>query len=86
MKPLLSVIVTAYNRKEFLLDALQSAVNQTVPRNKYEIICIKNFKDTKIDNYIKNNGVISILEKEKSVGEYIYICPKIERQNTSIFR
>ena len=48
MKPTLSVIVTAYNRKEFLLEALQSAVNQTLKREEYEIICIKNFKDAKI--------------------------------------
>ncbi len=57
--PFISVIITAYNRKEFILEALQSAVNQTLKRDKYEIICIKNFKDAKIDRYIKDNGIIN---------------------------
>ena len=85
MKPTLSVIVTAYNRKEFLLEALQSAVNQTLKRDKYEIICIKNFKDAKIDKYIKDNGIISILEKEKPVGEYLYIATKKAKGKVLVF-
>ncbi len=85
MKPTLSVIVTAYNRKEFLLEALQSAVNQTLKREKYEIICIKNFKDAKIDKYIKDNGIISILEKEKSIGEYLYIAAKKAKSKVLVF-
>ena len=85
MKPTLSVIVTAYNRKEFLLEALQSAVNQTLKRDKYEIICIKNFKDAKIDKYIKDNGIISILEKEKTIGEYLYIATKEAKGKVLVF-
>ena len=85
MKPRLSIIVTAYNRKEFLLEALQSAVNQTLKREKYEIICIKNFKDAKIDKYIKDNGIISILEKEKSIGEYLYIAAKKAKSKVLVF-
>jgi len=54
--PYISVIITAYNRREFLLDAFNSALNQTLDRDKYEIIVTKNFTDNKIDNYIKKNG------------------------------
>jgi len=54
--PYISVIITAYNRREFLLDAFRSALNQTLDRNKYEIIVTKNFTDYKIDNYIKKNA------------------------------
>jgi len=39
--PYISVIITAYNRKEFLLDAFNSALNQTLDRSKYEIIVTK---------------------------------------------
>jgi len=52
----ISVIITAYNRKEFLLDAFNSALNQTLSRDKHEIIVTKNFRDSKIDSYIKKNG------------------------------
>jgi len=40
---LITVIITAYNRKEFLEDAIKSAINQTLPRKYYEIIVVKIF-------------------------------------------
>jgi Glycosyl transferase family 2. len=57
----ISVIITAYNRKEFLLDAIKSALKQTLPKDKYEIIVIKNFKDNLIDDFINENNIKSIL-------------------------
>ncbi|MEM3265626.1 MAG: glycosyltransferase [Thermoplasmata archaeon] len=60
MKKYISVIVTAYNRKEFLLDALKSVVNQTLDRKFYEIIVVKNFNDNEIDNYILENNIKEI--------------------------
>ncbi|MEM3744722.1 MAG: glycosyltransferase, partial [Candidatus Micrarchaeaceae archaeon] len=72
----ISVIITAYNRKDFLLEALKSAVNQTLDRRKYEIICIKNFRNKTIDNYIKMNGIKSIIERNKTIGEYMLIATK----------
>ena len=38
--PYISVIITAYNRKEFLLNAIKSALNQTLDKKYYEIIVI----------------------------------------------
>lgn len=75
-KILISVIVTAYNRKDYLLEALESAVNQTLSRNLYEIICIKNFRDKVIDNYIKNNNIANFFKDNAKIGEYIYIASR----------
>lgn len=85
MEPMLSVIVTAYNRKEFLLEGLQSVINQTLERDKYEVICIKNFRDTKIDRYIKYNGIRSILKNKKNIGEYLLISAKIAKGKILVF-
>ena len=65
--PYISVIVTAYNRKEFLLKAIKSVVNQTLDKKYYEIIVIKNYRDEIIDDYIKNNHVIGIVSREESL-------------------
>ncbi|MCW1293277.1 MAG: glycosyltransferase [Candidatus Parvarchaeota archaeon] len=65
----ISVIVTAYNRKEFLLNALKSAVNQTLDRKFYEIIVVKNFNDNEIDNYIQQNNIKEI-NMDGTVGEF----------------
>ncbi len=83
-RPFISVIVTAYNRKEFLLEALQSAVNQTSPRDSYEIICIKNFNDQKIDKYIKDNEIISIV-RDGTIGEYLYLAAKKAKGEILVF-
>ncbi|BAB60054.1 glycosyl transferase [Thermoplasma volcanium GSS1] len=64
----ISVIITAYNRKEFLLDAIKSALNQTLDRKYYEIIVIKNFQEDTIDNFIKENNIKGIISENKSLG------------------
>lgn len=66
----ISVIITAYNRREFLLDAITSVVNQTLGREKYEIILIKNFKDEDIDRIVNENGIGSV-NLEGTIGEYL---------------
>ena len=60
--PIITVIITAYNRKEYLLDAVNSALAQTMPRENYEIVVVKNFTDAKIDNFLVENHVTNILE------------------------
>jgi Glycosyl transferase family 2. len=41
----ISVTITAYNRKDFYMDAIKSVLNQTLPNDKYEIIFVSNFRD-----------------------------------------
>ena len=70
MNNYISVIVTAYNRKEFLLEALKSTVNQTLDRKHYEIILIKNFRDDSIDKYTEENNIKNII-MDGTVGEFL---------------
>ena len=44
LQPYISVIVTAYNRKEFLKDALESLLMQNLPEDQFEVILITNFE------------------------------------------
>jgi glycosyltransferase involved in cell wall biosynthesis len=46
--PFISVIITVHKRKESSLEAVDSAINQTLPKDEYEIIVVKNFKDERI--------------------------------------
>ncbi len=66
--PRISVIIVAYNRKEFLTNAIKSALNQTLDKKYYEIIVIKNFLDDSIDNFILENNIKGIISKENSLG------------------
>lgn len=48
----ISVIIYSYNRKEFILEAIKSAYNQTLVRDLYEIIVVKSFSDPELDSEI----------------------------------
>lgn len=67
--PLVSVIITAHDRKDFLLDAVNSVLRQTADRSLYEIIVVKSFKDLTIDRFLANNDVLNIYVNSASGGE-----------------
>lgn len=69
--PYISVIITAYNRKKYLLSAIKSVINQTLDRRYYEVIVIKNYNDQTIDNFINANNIKSIF-MDDTVGEFLY--------------
>ena len=69
--PYISVIIIAYNRKEFLLNDIKSVINQTLDKEYYEIIVIKNFQDENIDNFINKNDIKHILI-EGTIGEFLH--------------
>ena len=66
--PFISVIITAHNRREFLLEAVNSALNQSLPRDEYEIIVVKNFEDEKIDKFLEEHNVKNVFTKEEPLG------------------
>ena len=87
-KPLISVIVTTYNRKELLKETIDSILNQTF-RN-FELIVVDNFSDYDFFSHIEsfndkrlipfqnqNNGIIAVNRNfgiQKAKGQYIAFC------------
>lgn len=69
--PFISVIITAHNRREFLLDAVNSALNQTLPKDEYEVIVVKNFEDNRIDEFLEEHNVKNIVTNEGPLGAKI---------------
>jgi len=68
----ISVIIIAYNRKIFLKDAIKSVLNQSLDRNLYEIIIVKNFKDKDIDDFIDQNGLLNIFSEDNTIlGKFL---------------
>jgi len=67
-KPYISVIITAFNRKNYLLYAVDSVLNQTISKEMYEIIVIKNFEDAEIDRYLESKNVRNIKIDDMPVG------------------
>jgi glycosyltransferase involved in cell wall biosynthesis len=72
----ISVIIMAYNRKTFLRCAIDSVLNQSLDRNNFEIILIKNFPDEQIDSLCVEKGIYSTLTTNVPIGEYISLALK----------
>jgi len=66
--PYISVIVTAYDRKKYLLEAVQSALKQTISKDLYEVIVVKNFRDETVDRQLEKWGVINLYSDDASAG------------------
>jgi len=47
----ISVLITAYNRREYLAQAVASALNQSLSEELYEIILTKNFDSSDDENW-----------------------------------
>ncbi|MFP3209602.1 MAG: glycosyltransferase [Nitrososphaeria archaeon] len=69
--PYISVIVTAYNRKKYLLGAVQSVLNQTLSKDLYEVIVVKNFRDEAIDRRLEEWGVFNLHSEDARYGHMI---------------
>ena len=50
------------------MEAVNSTLNQTLRRDMYEVIVVKNFQDDLIDSNLDRLGVRSFLSREQSVG------------------
>ena len=71
IKPHFSIIITAFNRREFLADAIRSCLAQTFPRDQFEIIIVKNFEDTTIDAFAQANDCILYSNVGGTIGEQL---------------
>jgi glycosyltransferase involved in cell wall biosynthesis len=55
-RPFLTVVVTAYHRKQFLPDAIRSLLVQESPGVPFEIVVLKDFADAEVDGLLASAG------------------------------
>jgi glycosyltransferase involved in cell wall biosynthesis len=70
-QPYISVIVTAYNRRKYLPFALRSLEAQKLPRDKFEVIVVKNFDDKESDDIISRNGWKEVYSDDSYHGRMV---------------
>ncbi len=73
MKPLISIVVPAYNEEELLTGCLASLLDQDLDRTKYEIILVNNASTDDTEKIAKEYGVRVINESRKG---YVYAVKK----------
>lgn len=64
----ISVLITAYKREEFIIDAVKSVLNQTLNRDFFEVIVAKSFMQKKIDEFLLKNKINSIYVDDNRYG------------------
>ena len=70
---IISVIIVAHDRREFLVEAISSILRQKIDREKYEIVVVKNFKDEKIDSFIDDINATNVFTMEEKLGSKLKI-------------
>lgn len=71
MQPNLSVIIVAHVRRDYIKFAIDSVLDQSAPRNSYEIIVVKNFSQQEYDHELEKRGIRVIITEEESLGSKI---------------
>jgi glycosyltransferase involved in cell wall biosynthesis len=85
VKPFISVIVIAYNRREFIKDALKSIINSMAIEDNYELIVIKNFKDEYADCLARKLSGKSILADIASIGAKVALGARMANGDVITF-
>lgn len=67
----ISVVIISHSRKEFILDAFRSVIEQTFPRDRFEVVVVKNYEDEEIDGELQANQAKLVLELKESFGAKI---------------
>ena len=84
-QPYISVIVTAYNRRRYLPLALRSLEAQTLPRDKFEVIAVKNFEDKESDDIISRNGWKEVYNDDSYHGRMVLAGLEESRGDVTTF-
>ena len=71
----ISVILTAYNRRAFIMDALRSVLDQSLDRKSWELIVVKNYSDETIDSLLMENNYKNI-----EMVQTLRVCQKLLMQ------
>lgn len=69
--PDIAVIIGAYRREPYLLRAVRSVLDQTLPRERYEILVTKNFHHDAIDGTLAELGVASRFDDDPVIGPWL---------------
>ncbi|MDG7044903.1 MAG: glycosyltransferase [Nitrososphaerota archaeon] len=65
------MLITAFNRKNYIKQAINSVLHQDLDGEKFEVIVLKNFRDAYIDQIIENNS-LRCFTIDGSIGKYLY--------------
>jgi glycosyltransferase involved in cell wall biosynthesis len=67
-----TVVLVAFERKDFIVEAINSVLAQSLDKSFYELIVVKNFVDEDIDDLISKQNIICINSDITGLGGKLY--------------
>ena len=77
--PEISVIVGAYSRQKYLPSAVRSLLAQTIDRDRFEIVVIKNFRSADTDRELYAAGATVLFDEERQIGRWLRHAIRVAR-------
>lgn len=71
--PEISIVITCHERKKFVTEAIESALNQTFPRKMYEVLLAIDFYDEAVWSFCQEKKVTILYDPMPSIGIKISI-------------
>lgn len=72
-KPMISIIITAYNRLDFIDQALESVTRQTLDPSNLQVILLTNF-DYNLNFSQSKYHSIFVIKTEGTIGKFLYLA------------
>jgi len=69
--PEVAVVIGAHRRERYLLSAVRSVLTQTVPRDRYELIVTKSFRNEEIDRFLEQERIPSLWDDDPRIGSWL---------------
>ncbi len=69
----IGIVIVAFNRKDYIMEAIKSALNQKAEELTYIVTVVKNFLDDEIDKFINLNNINNIYTNNISLGYKILL-------------
>lgn len=66
MAPFISVILASHDKREYFFEALDSIKTQNLPKERYEVLVVKDYRDEKVEKIVEDCGFRSIYTDEQT--------------------
>ncbi|MCI4353952.1 MAG: glycosyltransferase [Thermoplasmata archaeon] len=83
--PSVSVVVVAFDRRRYIVQAVRSALAQSLPRAEYEIIVITNFADPELELVAAREGITILQRTNPLQGSWIVEAADLARSDILAF-
>jgi glycosyltransferase involved in cell wall biosynthesis len=70
-RPEVAVVIGAFRRERYLPHAVRSVLAQTIARDRFEVVVLKDFTDDRTDRSLAAEGIVTIRDADPRIGRWL---------------